>query len=776
MIEYDISGVKVDNQGVSLGFVPEIDFIGSGVTAARVGNKVNVTIPGSGPAYSFTPGSVIFAGATGNLFEDNANFFFDDTNNYLGIGTNTPGAKLQVVSNTNSFFASAVFSNPNTGSSAVSSIIINGDGVDGVDIGILGTNCTDFPTYGNKNTSHLYVGNSLDGFNFLVGTSGLGDRYIRFYPGITADDSSGSVLSLIQSRYVGINKNVPVASLDVYSSGNDATTYTAIFSSLLGQTLSLRDDNRLIYTDGNQASGKVLTSDANGVATWQTSSTGIGGSGTVNYIPKFTAGTTLGNGSWGFSTNTIYPITDGSNIGLTGTNRVGTIFMSSTIDYAANLIFSESGVEKGRFLTGGNFGVGTAVPTSGIHLKKTINDALSCAITAENNSAGITAVAQVYAINNTGVFGGCYVRSSSYSGTLFGLTAANLASYHSNGDNVVYGSSANSPVSIISNSIIRMTVLGSGLVGINKTIPTSSLEAVGVGVTSATYVLKLHNSTGTSNSLVVRNDGFVGIGALPLSDLYVVKTDNASNSIITAYSNNLSSGVALNYKGVFMVGSTTDLNLELLPQGSGNVYINTHNLAIGSTTSNSRVYVVKDDNGTGAIISALTNNLSAGMALTWKGLQVIGSNTDVDLHLIPKGAGNLLVDSGNVGINGVTTFGTSSVGVFAQANGTAPTTDIANQYQMYSIDVTAGNAAPQFRTEAGNLITLFSGAALTTTLTSLTQAGAFTPDYAIQALTNIAPYGFATLDEAETTLSVILNLQARVNQLEARLQANGLIL
>jgi hypothetical protein len=42
--------------------------------------------------------------------------------------------------------------------------------------------------------------------------------------------------------------------------------------------------------------GYVLTSDASGVGTWQAPSTGsIGGSGTTNYLPKFTGTTTLGN-------------------------------------------------------------------------------------------------------------------------------------------------------------------------------------------------------------------------------------------------------------------------------------------------------------------------------------------------------------------------------------------------------------------------------------------------------------------------------------------------
>jgi hypothetical protein len=66
-------------------------------------------------------------------------------------------------------------------------------------------------------------------------------------------------------------------------------------------------------------------------------------------------------------------------------------------------------------------------------------------------------------------------------------------------------------------------------------------------------------------------------------------------------------------------------------------------------------------------------------------------------------------------------------------------------------------------------------AALTAQLTTITQAGSFTPDYTIQAMTNTTPYGFVTADEAETVLSVISNLQIRVAELESRIQSLGLM-
>ena len=58
---------------------------------------VTVANGGTGTTTAFTQGSVVFAGASGNYSQDNANFFWDDTNNRLGVGTTIPSTALQVV-------------------------------------------------------------------------------------------------------------------------------------------------------------------------------------------------------------------------------------------------------------------------------------------------------------------------------------------------------------------------------------------------------------------------------------------------------------------------------------------------------------------------------------------------------------------------------------------------------------------------------------------------------------------------------------------------------
>lgn len=65
--------------------------------------------------------------------------------------------------------------------------------------------------------------------------------------------------------------------------------------------------------------------------------------------------------------------------------------------------------------------------------------------------------------------------------------------------------------------------------------------------------------------------------------------------------------------------------------------------------------------------------------------------------------------------------------------------------------------------------------ALTTQLTTITFTAPGTPDYALQDVTNITPYGFADAEEARTFISVVKNLQSRVAELETKLQSLGLL-
>ena len=270
--------------------------------------------------------------------------------------------------------------------------------------------------------------------------------------------------------------------------------------------------------------------------------------------------------------------------------------------------------------------------------------------------------------------------------------------------------------------------------GIGTAIPTRKLSVqASVGYNS-------EFTDGTQKAIIFTGTGFSSIGS-GSSQFRMFSNEDASGA----------SGITINGSNVGIGTTSPDTSVHLVTTAVGGIKVEN---TLGTSYANLRV------KGTGreyAVGVGGATEVAFGVANKF-----FVFDETVDLM-------RLVVDtSGNVGI-GTTSFGTSAAGVLAMANGTTPAV-VANQFQLWSL---AGE--PNFKTGAGDIVKLFKGAALTTSLTSLTQAGAFTQDYAIQALTNVAPYGFVTADEAETVLSVILNLQVRVNQLEARLQASGQI-
>jgi len=94
-------------------------------TVTSTNTQIGSTIPGG------TAGSVLFLGLGGTLSQDNANFFYDDTNNFLGLGTNTPNAMLDVQ-------GSAII----TGSTGTPTFVLGRDGSGNLSNIVLGANLT----------------------------------------------------------------------------------------------------------------------------------------------------------------------------------------------------------------------------------------------------------------------------------------------------------------------------------------------------------------------------------------------------------------------------------------------------------------------------------------------------------------------------------------------------------------------------------------------------------------------------------------------------------
>lgn len=109
---------------------------------------------------------------------------------------------------------------------------------------------------------------------------------------------------------------------------------------------------------------------------------------------------------------------------------------------------------------------------------------------------------------------------------------------------------------------------------------------------------------------------------------------------------------------------------------------------------------------------------------------------------------------------------TKSTGAFTTLNATGATTLDGN--------VAIGNATTDLVGFHG-ATAVDQGAALTAQLTTITFTEPGTPDYAIQGVTSTTPFGFVSADEGNSVLKVIANLQARLAEVEQRLEEKGLI-
>ena len=304
------------------------------------------------------------------------------TNGYLGIGTQLPVAPLDVngVSkfNHNGSIAYTLFQNNNEintydSSDSPSSLFIQAaqGGITriGKDNLVIYSNYTGSIVSGLTITtaSNVGIGTAQPGANLEVyGISdsvGMinsgGNSYLKLRRGISNADAYVSFDTITNQKHIiGLTNN----SDNLIVGGTEANPSMIIStSSFIGIGTASPSTNFHIYStqsgvfrlqDTTQGSGKVLTSDSNGVATWQNV---ISGSGTNNYVVKWTSGgVSLGNSliqdngtnmSIGGSINTGYLLTIVSTGGKTSLNVENSSSSSSSkVSLNLNSYGSGSGV------------------------------------------------------------------------------------------------------------------------------------------------------------------------------------------------------------------------------------------------------------------------------------------------------------------------------------------------------------------------------------------------------------------------------------------------
>ena len=172
------------------------------------------------------------------------------TDGYFGVGGADPAYAIAAISK-----STGVFRGINSGFSDIFNV--NNDG------GIIA----------NHSSNYLSIGTIVTNNRFFVAGWQSGTN-----PIFSVANYGGTLVAIVVDYLcnVGIGTISPSTKLHIYATQSGAF--------------------RLV--DTTEGSGKVLTSDVNGVATWVTASSignGVTASGTTNYISKFTGTNTLGN-------------------------------------------------------------------------------------------------------------------------------------------------------------------------------------------------------------------------------------------------------------------------------------------------------------------------------------------------------------------------------------------------------------------------------------------------------------------------------------------------
>ena len=235
----------------------------------------------------------------------------------------------------------------------------------------------------------------------------------------------------------------------------------------------------------------------------------IGKQKIIEIGPGLSLSSTYGGGYRGNKTETFLleatpGITPWSINGNSGTNPLSNFL--GTVDNQA-LAIRTNNLEVGRFLTNGNFGLGTSTPTQKLSMVGSAAGNFGSII--NNTSSAVNARSTQLFQNNVASVGFIALNSST-SPDYAGVGSMNM------------GTVSASPTSIVTNNISRLTVTGTGSVGIGTITPTSTFEVVGsqagsVTVITATTVLnqthrKIVANNGATNITITLPDALTCIG------------------------------------------------------------------------------------------------------------------------------------------------------------------------------------------------------------------------------------------------------------------------
>ncbi len=641
----------------------------------------------------------------------------------VGIATTTPAYKLSVAGDINftgGLYQNGVAFTSGSGGSSVgwsrnttSSYVYVTTSTDSVGIG---TSTPDalLNVIGNSNTMggiHVTAQNVTDAPWISFGVNGLGSSYNNFG---SITNSSGfrfksmQNVSMIAGSGYSFNVLDPTAAttyLTVASGGNvgigTATPTTAKLVIVPGSQPSIdagsqRIINVAIPTSNNDAATKIYVDSA--VIAGVTSSTG---SGTANYVSKFTAASTLGNSSI-YDNGTYVGVgttSAGDKLQVSGNvfadafnavgslsryNSTGGVFFNGNAGSAYGTLgsYSNSG-GTGRILAinpnGGNVGIATTTPGSPLVVIGNVQaTTFSGGLSANNVSAGTFGTLQG---------NGAYTFPANL--TVNGVFYAKAGDFSVDSDtSYAYLQSWNSKPLKINNSGNNVLFSGTGSVGIGTSGPTSLLHVY--SISSTPQSITLENSGDVRMQDIVRNTQ---------NALYFGVESSAGGGIATGALGG-AGVVSSNSAKALQFATNATVNMTMLSGG---------NVGVGTATPGYKLDVQGGQvNASGGLCingdcKTAWSQVSATSQWTTSGLNIYYNTGNVGIGTTSPGT-KLVIDGVDNYTNGITIQNSTGYQnlITAFSDGVNPTTGSALQFKVAN-NATGGNAAVMTLKGSGNV-------------------------------------------------------------------------